>query len=96
MYGNYSLEERQMTGMAEHMCTPILHNYWNPRVDRQTAKSILTECFKILFSRHARTTDRVQFCQITEEGVAFEEQVSLGIKWDYARSQNKASEHYTY
>jgi hypothetical protein len=48
------------------MCKPILANYWNPECDEATARQIMIECFKILFYRHCRTTDKYFLNNIVE------------------------------
>eukprot|EP00828_Plagiopyla_frontata_P043063 TRINITY_DN6622_c0_g1_i4.p2 TRINITY_DN6622_c0_g1~~TRINITY_DN6622_c0_g1_i4.p2 ORF type:complete len:101 (+),score=22.32 TRINITY_DN6622_c0_g1_i4:129-431(+) len=69
MYGNLLEQNHVLTGIALSLCSAIVSQYWKEDCDEATCKQIIEQCFKVLFYRYARTTDKIQLAVITDAGV---------------------------
>jgi 20S proteasome alpha/beta subunit len=50
------------------MCTPIINNYWNPECSEEEARQIIIQCFRNLFYRDSRASDKIQISTVNQNG----------------------------
>ena len=58
LYGTLLENNHILTGYAGYFCKPLIYNYWNENMTEEECKAIIKECFKILFYRDAKASDK--------------------------------------
>jgi len=92
MYGTMLEGTNLVTGYAGYFCKPLIWNYWNENQSEEEVRTLIKECFKVLFYRDAKASDRIQFCVINADGVKIEEPIVVETKWDHKLTANRANE----
>lgn len=83
-------EDHVATGFGGHLATPILRKNWRPDLTEDEAKSLLTDCMRVLYYRDCRTMNRIQIATLkkTEDSdkpdITVSEPIKMDTKWDFA------------
>lgn len=76
------------TGFGAHLALPLLRNQVEGRVeeiDENEAKALLEKCMQVLWSRHARASNVIQFAKVTSlEGVEISQPIKIKADWSVA------------
>jgi 20S proteasome subunit beta 7 len=75
------------TGFGAHLARPILrnlvgHDNGKPLPSKEEAQRALEECMRVLFYRDCKTINRVQFADVTREGIKITEPAELKTNWE--------------
>ena len=72
------------TGYGLYLALPLMRNEWREDLTYDEARALLEKCLKVLVYRDARASDRVQFANITADGVEISEPFNLDTtgKWN--------------
>jgi 20S proteasome subunit beta 7 len=92
MFGALLEGTNMTTGYAGYFCKPLIANYWKEDMSEKEVKDILKECFRILYYRDSKASDRIQFCTISADGVKIEEPFVVDTKWDHKLTVTRANE----
>mmetsp|Transcript_27019 Transcript_27019/g.26082 ORF Transcript_27019/g.26082 Transcript_27019/m.26082 type:complete len:203 (-) Transcript_27019:156-764(-) len=65
LYGLRLQENFHLTGLAAHYCQVLMQNAWKPDLSEAEARSVIEDCFRMLFYRDKKATDEIQICKIT-------------------------------
>ena len=58
LFGTIIESETLVTGFANYLCKPIIHNEWKRGMNEAQVKEIIEHCFKVLFYRDCGAHDR--------------------------------------
>jgi len=78
------------TGFGLHLSVPMIREAreksQNPKLNREEAKKILTECMKVLYYRDCRAHFKYQLADITKDGITITDDLNLkqDTNWELA------------
>ncbi|PCH34702.1 proteasome endopeptidase complex beta subunit [Wolfiporia cocos MD-104 SS10] len=75
------------TGYGAHIAIPLLRtavDNASQLLTEEEARTLLTDCMRVLFYRDARSLDKYQIATVTSAGVSVSDQLKLDTKWDFA------------
>merc|ERR1711998_167648 len=81
------------TGYGGHLALPLMreaHSKWGPTMSKEQAKETLDNCMRVLFYRDCRAINKLQFADITAEGVNLtpaNEAVVLSTVWNQRKME---------
>jgi 20S proteasome subunit beta 7 len=65
VYGTYLEKKYVATGMANYFCPVLIENNCKPgECDEVTARKLIEECFRCMYYRDCRASDRIQIAVI--------------------------------
>ena len=86
LHGTCFEDDTLATGFGAHLARPLLRNAvdsagWQA-VSREEARKVLENCMRVLFYRDCKTINRIQFADVTAEGLKLEKPVELSTNWE--------------
>jgi 20S proteasome subunit beta 7 len=86
LHGTCFEDETIATGFGAHLARPILRNAARDghahELSKEEAQKVLEDCMRVLFYRDCKTINRVQFAEITAEGVHIAAPRELSTSWE--------------
>jgi len=83
LHGTHYEDNTIGTGYGGYMARPLLRNAYREDLTYEEARKVVEDCMRILFYRDARALNRVQFANITKDGVTISEPVELTTQWEF-------------
>lgn len=92
-----SFEERVIaTGYGQHLALPLMRKAIDDAGDaplsRADALKLLERCMRVLFYRDARSLNKVQIADVSDEGVSVTDPYELTTDWQFGENVSHAAE----
>ena len=83
LYGTMYEDDYVCTGLGAHMALPLIRKAWKPEMTEAEARTLLTDCMRVLFYRDTRASAEYQIGVVNGEGSSVSEPTKLDTFWEH-------------
>lgn len=84
LYGTQYEDNFIATGLGGHMALPLIRKAWREDMTEAEARTLLTDCMRVLFYRDTRASAKIMIGSVSAEGSKVDEPFEIDTFWECA------------